>query len=1679
MHNEPISGWQLWSKNPRGYTTTYEYDKLGRIIRITEPKEETALDYPITRIQYGDSPADLFTEVLDPLNRKTTYRFNDLGQLKALAKYGYNPDTSAYSELSLVRLTYNRWGEVASLTDANGYTTLYGYDAMGRRNKITYPDHTASFSDNPVRTMDYDYETDVLTIINEEGDRHEEHYDLSNRLLKQVTYQTQLTGEVREIVTGHFYDGLGNEVVSLGPKPDTMTIHSYNSLNQIANTKLPAESFFENGAELTANTLLMYEYDRAGFKVREMVSAPGDEYRLAEYLLDGLGRQTGVKQLARQADGTEEELSRVLNYFDANGNIVKMVDANYARLTEAERKGVTFTYTVRDKVRTQTDLAGHVTSYTYYIDGSTKSVTGPRGNSGQYPPADFTLTYHYDDLNRIVCADLPPKGADSGPVTISFDYDARGNLLKRVEADGSETSYTYHPRNWVESETVRGDEAFYTVSYQYDRTGNVVETTDRRGKQTNKRYNELGQLITIQYPAGNKTLFAYDEAGAQTVVIDGVGDGETGKRTEYAYDKYNRLRKVWSPEVLAQGREPARFDYDRLGNRTREINVLGHSRAYAYDRLNRLVTETDELGFNYTFTYDKVGNMLTSRDANGTVATYEYTANYLLRKLSLGNEATGETKLIEYTYDAEGFKQQVKDDEVISAYNNYSETDNAAYTPDAYGRIISEELTVNGKTFRTAYEYDLMDRVTAIAYPHSERVSYSYNKLGELIGMPGYLSAASAPRYEGGLLKELVIANNTTASFSYDGNGRLSSLSYEGSEPLKEYSFTYDASSNIVRRNEDLFSYDLENRLATAYLKGSYSINGREEEQKTGKVHEDLFGKRALEFSEGEGNGILSLDYAAGSIGVDLGKEYELIKLELFPATPDNRVKPEDVRLFLSSTNYPGDYSEVYDFTARYAEEEGKKHLEILLHNSYKARYVKVKTNFDERDNAFNPVDRAEFKGRAKNLFKVHYKVREREEVYRYDLLGNRLQTDVTMRQKTGVALCHYYPGSSRLLANDNWAYSYDANGSIIEKGNTVLIEGVPVSVKEVPVSYWRDVTAITFASEGEGVLYWQYEYDLLNRLVAVCKNGRPVAEYTYSWNGYRVGKTHIADPLKSGDADKTTYYIFSPSGKLLYEQSPSLAAGEPSDYIQYIYAFNRHLAVKEGKVTSDNTVTGVPATYFLHTDHLGSVVAVTNAAGAKVWDNDYTPFGELSDESKDNKWARFSGKQLDKDIGLIYMNARWYDASIGRFVSLDPLRAGVNWYVYCSNSPISRIDPSGLIDLLSWIRIWDIGQPIGIMDTAESANELMPHLQRAIDVLERIGSVAVPEMRPIDKLAEAITGKESVFCIPIPGREGLTTGERIGRVIDVLTAGVSEVGLDAIDYMKELLGDGEVHHWINQGAAGHDILKVASGLGIDFKKEDWNLLPLEGHSGGHTREYYDKVQMLLTEVKSEYDNSGKKWSEEELREALKGVRDDIIDLVINDQLNVYNNQDANKSIKDTLKELDNIYSDAEKASEGSEGSESGDKIICVELYRQGLMDKDIYRADERFGATMKREKVEVLIGYQFWAKPVVGLMKKSKAFTDFVNFFAKPWSYEMAHRMGERKEGDFFGSVLMSIGIPICGFIGKIILGEINGLLLLFTASTACLTLLFLRLMRVYKKRMLKCLVNSVNISLNGKNSL
>ena len=120
----------------------------------------------------------------------------------------------------------------------------------------------------------------------------------------------------------------------------------------------------------------------------------------------------------------------------------------------------------------------------------------------------------------------------------------------------------------------------------------------------------------------------------------------------------------------------------------------------------------------------------------------------------------------------------------------------------------------------------------------------------------------------------------------------------------------------------------------------------------------------------------------------------------------------------------------------------------------------------------------------------------------------------------------------------------------------------------------------------------------------------------------------------------------------------------------------------------------------YMHQDSLGSTSVVTDSSGAQYGYTRYYPYGSTRDSggSLDTS-KKFTGQRLD-GTGLYYYGARYYDPTIGRFISPDSIipnpanPQSLNRYSYCLNNPLRYIDPSGHTEI-NWGYDTATGQPL------------------------------------------------------------------------------------------------------------------------------------------------------------------------------------------------------------------------------------------------------------------------------------------------------------------------------------------------------------------------------------------------
>jgi RHS repeat-associated protein len=241
---------------------------------------------------------------------------------------------------------------------------------------------------------------------------------------------------------------------------------------------------------------------------------------------------------------------------------------------------------------------------------------------------------------------------------------------------------------------------------------------------------------------------------------------------------------------------------------------------------------------------------------------------------------------------------------------------------------------------------------------------------------------------------------------------------------------------------------------------------------------------------------------------------------------------------------------------------------------------------------------------------------------FQYDGLGNLRQRQV----------------GSRIVA-----LSYDANNRLSSHTDTAG------SARSLSYDARGNVTAL-------GAL--GFVYDDADQPKSV--SGSASGTYTYDGHMRRV-KQVVGGVMR--------YSVYDAGGGLVEIDE---VGGAKSDYIRIPGLTLARIA--------GSTVT------WLHHDHLGSAVAGTNSAGTVVWRESEQPFGEdwTTAAANDNQ-AGYTGHIEDAATGLTYMQARYYDPVIGRFLSIDPApftpaRPDMfNRYAYAVNDPVNMWDPDGL----------------------------------------------------------------------------------------------------------------------------------------------------------------------------------------------------------------------------------------------------------------------------------------------------------------------------------------------------------------------------------------------------------------
>ena len=944
-----------------------------------------------------------------------------------------------------------------------------------------------------------------------------------------------------------------------------------------------------------------------------------------------------VKKCELTADGLN--VAKVTEMYKNNRQIIT------TNVYNADHKGNIDTTNVVDKTNgVEQDLG--TTRFTYTdLDGNHYRFPSSVSKTAETYNTEFEMTPQEISTHYTYTPDGQVKTETDGLGRTKInEYYRNGALKTETAADGTQISYEYKLKN-ISSEisgvssssenkvittakNLNTEDPAYVTEESYDPYGRLMKQEERKG---------TGKVTLAEY--------AYDALGKPVSVWD-----TNGNETEYRYDWQGRVTQVTYPEISNGTLEAEAPDVESSA-----VQV-------SYDDAGLTQTVTDAVGVKTRAEFDVLGRVvkesgLSKRAENGgyvlrenpvtTVYTYDYMGNNT--SIETGREETPEGELVSagrkscFTYNDLS--------QLLNTRNELNETTEYGY--DKWGNVTCL-LSAGGSM--THMSYDGFGRLLwktqptdkeAEALSDSEKQKYVYDAAGNLLkykdqkGQTGTISykantdyiesqsvgeITNSFQYNGfGAVTEMTDSTGVT-SYSYDYKNRLEKLKLPDEKELK---YKYDEIGNVEYitdyfGNRHDYSYNAQNMLSRVSSGGktvNYAYNGDgtlKKKEQTGSVY--------TTYSYDENKSLVSLvNQVKGSAG---GGTYEYTSYSYqYNKYGEQTEKKEEYRKGTNPvvTKVTG-YS--YDVLGRLTKETSEERTTSYTYDANGNRITSAieHTTGDQVKTALGSID---------NILSHSIN-------YSYDQ-ANRLKK-VTESLESGGSETSAYEGLLEIAEE----YQYDGNGNLKTKAKSYMVSAEP-----------SEEEAYTLGEDREKNSY-VYEFDELNRMEKIYRGDGKWAEYSYDGTSARVGKT--VGTAASTETETTKYYNMGAT--VLNEVSSN--DGNTTNLIGA--GIEARLNVSGG--------------YFLQKNAHGDVTAAISGT-ERVATYDYDAFGNtLVEEGEINNPIRYSGEYLDEETGLIYLHARYYDSSIGRFISEDPIRDGMNWYAYCGNSPVMFADPLGLIPI-------------------------------------------------------------------------------------------------------------------------------------------------------------------------------------------------------------------------------------------------------------------------------------------------------------------------------------------------------------------------------------------------------------
>ena len=499
-------------------------------------------------------------------------------------------------------------------------------------------------------------------------------------------------------------------------------------------------------------------------------------------------------------------------------------------------------------------------------------------------------------------------------------------------------------------------------------------------------------------------------------------------------------------------------------------------------------------------------------------------------------------------------------------------------------------------------------------------------------------------------LTKTVDKNGNTLKNTYDNKNRLTERTAKEKKTGKEtvHTYRYNAYGDVAVQDDTQFVYgDVSGQVTKETTKLTKNKDVVKNYTYDSKGNKSTFSVKAGEDTK------LSLSYEYdGSSRLISVKDSEGNRAVSYAYDTEGSLSERQAANGLKTT-YGYDYqNRLTSMTNETGKGVVSKYSSTYLKNGQKAEEVSTVMDKNGKSTKKTAAYTYDMLGRITRETKTG-----REDIsYTYDANNNRKQ--MTIGNKTTA---YQYNKNDELLRTDTLHTDTEKNDVVIYKNDKNGNQLATVNRSEIPTEA-KDTSYIDVdVTLGDNQLNDNVvnHYNALNQLTETLTKNYKVS-FTYDAEGLRTGKTVNGEK---------TIYVWD-GEQVVMELSKGGA-------VQKRYIRGNDLVYAD---KGENT----EKTYYV-TDMHGNVVQLLDESGNVTKTYEYDSFGnEVKPEKKDENPYRYCGEYYDKETEEVYLRARYYQPSVGRFITRDTYTGesdeslSLHLYTYCENDSVNAWDPSG-----------------------------------------------------------------------------------------------------------------------------------------------------------------------------------------------------------------------------------------------------------------------------------------------------------------------------------------------------------------------------------------------------------------